>query len=436
MIPISLSLEGLYSYQKKQTIDFTRLTGAQLFGIFGSTGSGKSSILEAITFALYGQSERLNQKDQRGYNMMNLRSDRLQIDFEFDVKDERYRFMAQGRRSSKDFEKVRTIERKAFKVEGEKLLPLAQPNAEEILGLSYDNFRRTIIIPQGKFMEFLQLSETDRTRMLKEIFHLQRFELANKVKSLNYKNNLELEQKKTLLVELNSVTKTALAERQAEMATQEQQLTSARTELTKLEKAFAKLESVKSLFEKIEAQQQKVADLETQKEAFANREKALKEYEYALVEFKPLLDRREERSDQLSQAKQELSTQKESLIAAENDLASGEKLFAGIEKQFQEREQFLQEAEEFEAIIEISKKAAIVQAHQSRIDNGRTQIDKKKLAAEEIRASILGKRQEIKALKANMPDLVDVIAVKGWFSDFQQINARLQNAKEQLGREK
>ncbi|MEL7530586.1 MAG: SMC family ATPase [Bacteroidota bacterium] len=436
MIPISLSLEGLYSYQEKQTIDFTKLTGAQLFGIFGATGSGKSSILEAITFALYGQSERLNAKDKRGYNMMNLRSDRLQIEFEFEVKDQRYRFNAQGRRSSKDFEQVRTIERKAFKVEGKHLEPLEQANAESILGLSYDNFRRTIIIPQGKFMEFLQLSETDRTRMLKEIFNLQRFELSNKVKSLNYKNNLELEQKKTLLTELNSVTETALAERQAELTSQEAELTKAKTELAKLEKAFAKLESVKSLFEKIELQQQKVHELEAQKEGFANRENALKEYEYALVEFKPLLDRREERSTQLSQAQQELNTQKAALIAAENELASGEKLFAGIEKQFQEREQFLQEAEEFEAIIEINKKAAIVQAHQSRIDKGRAEIEKKKQAAEASRNSILNKRQEIKTLKGNMPDVVDVIAVKGWFADYQQINGRLQNAKQLLEREK
>ena len=60
MIPIELTLQGLYSYQGRQTIDFTRLTGANLFGIFGTVGSGKSSILEAITFAIYGRTDRLN----------------------------------------------------------------------------------------------------------------------------------------------------------------------------------------------------------------------------------------------------------------------------------------------------------------------------------------------------------------------------------------
>ncbi|MEL6844483.1 MAG: hypothetical protein AAFP02_14830, partial [Bacteroidota bacterium] len=154
------------------------------------------------------------------------------------------------------------------------------------------------------------------------------------------------------------------------------------------------------------------------------------DYEYALVEFKPLLDRREESSQQLQLAQQSLKTQRDSLIAAENDLAAKEKLFADIERQFQQRDQYLQEAEELEAIIEITKKAAIVEAHQSRIDNGKIEIDKKKQSAEAIRQSIIGHREQSKSLKANAPDLADVIAVQNWFSQYQQIQQRLQNAKE------
>ena len=70
MIPLQLTIQGLYSYQEKQTIDFTRLTADGLFGIFGPVGCGKSSILEAITYALYGRTTRLNLTgDDRYYNM-------------------------------------------------------------------------------------------------------------------------------------------------------------------------------------------------------------------------------------------------------------------------------------------------------------------------------------------------------------------------------
>ena len=65
MLPLKLSISGLYSYQKKQTIDFEELTNAGLFGIFGAVGSGKSSVLDAIGFALYGETDRLNKTDKR-----------------------------------------------------------------------------------------------------------------------------------------------------------------------------------------------------------------------------------------------------------------------------------------------------------------------------------------------------------------------------------
>src|SRR5690625_7851410 len=81
MIPITLTLEGLYSYQERQTIDFESLTQAGLFGIFGSVGSGKSSILEAMSFALFGRTERMHARDNRSYNMMNLKSNRLYLEF-------------------------------------------------------------------------------------------------------------------------------------------------------------------------------------------------------------------------------------------------------------------------------------------------------------------------------------------------------------------
>jgi exonuclease SbcC len=50
---------------------------------FGAVGSGKSSVLEAIGFVLYGDTERLNKTDKRSYNMLNLKSDKANIEFEF-----------------------------------------------------------------------------------------------------------------------------------------------------------------------------------------------------------------------------------------------------------------------------------------------------------------------------------------------------------------
>src|SRR5690625_6203289 len=108
MIPIQLSIEGLYSYQKRQVIDFENLTSGGLFGIFGATGSGKSSILEAISYALYGETERMNAREGRNYNMMNLKSDRAYIEFDFRNHENKiYRACRELRRNSRRFEEVR-----------------------------------------------------------------------------------------------------------------------------------------------------------------------------------------------------------------------------------------------------------------------------------------------------------------------------------------
>jgi exonuclease SbcC len=160
VIPVKLTLQGLYSYQEKQTIDFTKLTSANLFGIFGAVGSGKSSVLEAITFAIYGKTDRLNLSgDNRNYNMMNLKSDELLIDFIFETGKNQtsYRAVVKGRRNNKRFEDVKALDRSAYLLYNEEWLPIETEALEKAIGLSYDNFKRTIIIPQGQFQEFLQL---------------------------------------------------------------------------------------------------------------------------------------------------------------------------------------------------------------------------------------------------------------------------------------
>lgn len=207
MIPKQLILEGLYSYQKRQTIDFDNLINAGLFGIFGSVGSGKSSILEGITFALYGETERLNAKEKRAYNMMNLKSDRAYICFDFvNYNDITYRIEREFKRNSKRFDDIKSPTVVLYQKINEKWVPQNNHNIQDIVGLSYDNFKRTIIIPQGKFKEFIELKPTERTQMLKEIFKLHQYDLFDKVAILNSENSKALNQLEGKLSEFNEVT--------------------------------------------------------------------------------------------------------------------------------------------------------------------------------------------------------------------------------------
>ena len=84
MRPIKLEIKGLNSYVNKQTIDFEKLTERGLFGIFGKTGSGKSTILDAITLSLYGSIAR-NTKEY-----INSLSEKAEISYEFEIGSRRY----------------------------------------------------------------------------------------------------------------------------------------------------------------------------------------------------------------------------------------------------------------------------------------------------------------------------------------------------------
>ncbi len=281
MIPVKLTIQGLYSYQDKQTIDFTKLTEANLFGIFGSVGSGKSSILEAITFAIYGRTDRLNLSgDNRNYNMMNLKSNELLIEFIFETgKDQTsYRAVVKGRRNGKRFEEVKTLERFAYKsVEGN-WIPIEPEQLEKAIGLSYENFKRTIIIPQGQFQEFLQLGNKDRTQMMKELFHLGRFELYYKVVSLEGRNNALKQNLEGQLQQLGLVDPEQVRlfeESIANLLVEIGQLSKKLTEQQKLESEWKQLqELVKKLIET----QLKFKELKDQEPEFILHEKTILNY--------------------------------------------------------------------------------------------------------------------------------------------------------------
>lgn len=191
MIPIRLTMQGIYSYQETpQTIEFGPLLDAGLFGIFGSVGSGKSSILEAISMALYGEIERLNKSgDERNYNMMNLKSDRLYLGFEFsNHAGRRFRFECEGKRNSKQYNKVYTYNRRAAEWNGDEWIALNHVDGETVTGISYNNFKRTVIIPQGRFQDFLELTPGGRSQMLQELFSLDKFDLTGPVNKLSSQN--------------------------------------------------------------------------------------------------------------------------------------------------------------------------------------------------------------------------------------------------------
>lgn len=293
MIPIKLTIEGLYSYQHKQTIDFEKLTSNHLFGIFGTVGSGKSSILEAITFALYGKTDRLLLSgDNRNYNMMNLKSNQLYIEFDFLAGNngQAHRVQVSAKRNSKNYEDVKKMDRIIYKREKQDYIPISQEELETTIGLSYDNFKRTIIIPQGKFQEFLQLKSSERTQMMKELFGLQKFELSPKVKNLETQNNAIIQNLLGRLEQLGEIS----PEHQTELKSQLKQIEQSIQTLTEAQKQHDEivqtLEKLKENTQQLSEYRKKEIELGLQKESILKLQEDITAYEYCIVHFKNTLE--------------------------------------------------------------------------------------------------------------------------------------------------
>ncbi|MEZ4829136.1 MAG: AAA family ATPase [Bacteroidia bacterium] len=430
MIPLRLSLQGIYSYQKKEDIDFQQLTRSQLFGIFGPTGSGKSTILEAISYALYGESERLNKRDNRGYNMMNLKSDRMFIDFEFAAEEEKYRFVVNGRRNSRQFDQVGTLTRSAFVWKDEAWLPITADTAEDIIGLNYDNFKRTIIIPQGKFQDFLQLSETDRTRMLREIFKLEKYELYDKTVSLEKKNQTEITRLETLILRMEDITPEALLLTETQIQQLEQQLTEKENTFSHTEKEVARLETLKQLFGKMETQRSEVLSLREKAPAFAEREKNLREYESCLIDFKPLLDRRRESGESLEAVTANIHSKKDASALSQKELTAAEETFKEISQEYHQRETYLKKSEELKLVILLKTRENNIAAFDERLKKGLVVCDQLRATIREMKDSLASKNAQIREIRDLRPDLNLLLKIKEWFQ--QQAVRTEEIAREQL----
>jgi exonuclease SbcC len=429
MLPVKITIKGLYSFREEQTIEFNKLLGAKLFGIFGQVGSGKSTIIEAITLALYEQSERLN-KNERNYNMMNLRSDDLLVDFEFiaSTDGKKYRFIFKAVRNKKQFDKVEVTERRKLREENGEWLPVENITPEELLGLSYDNFRRTIIIPQGKFSEFLQLGHADRTRMLKEIFSLQKFEFGDKVSVLESRNQLEIENRNGQLLQLGYLSDDEYNALVNKNKTLQFELKNQQIQLIQKEAEIKLLQRAKELNDKKLHLQKELMLLQGKSTEMDELEDKIKKYDACIKEIKPLLNI----SDYLNTAKLRIDKDLTSLQSTKNDISIN---FPTV------RERYLQLKEKQNLKTSTDEKDDL--AHLLVISECREKLDQQTLRTEKGRQLFKDKentsislKSELKQLegaqqwlKSQLPDTVLSNRVQECFIGIRNINSRLQELK-------
>ncbi|MFD1723083.1 AAA family ATPase, partial [Amnibacterium endophyticum] len=194
-----LVVEGFGPFARRQEIDFAALEAAGLFLITGRTGSGKSSVLDAVCFALYGGAPRYDGAKARLRSDHARPEDPTRVELEFEVAGARWRVVrspeyqrpkrrGEGFTTQREEAQVARWEDGSWRTLAARAADLPEVLAP-VLQLNREQFLQVILLAQGRFQEFLRARSEDRVGLLRALFGTQRFaafeaELVQRVKGL------------------------------------------------------------------------------------------------------------------------------------------------------------------------------------------------------------------------------------------------------------
>ena len=216
MIPLKLELKNFLSYGETESINFEPY---HLICLCGKNGHGKSALLDAITWALWGQARKIHGAIKADYYILRLGETQMMVSFEFLFNDQRYRIRREYAQTygkphaALDFGIVDEAQQ-AIRSLTDKTIRATQEKISEIIGLDYDTFINTAFLRQGNSNEFSKKTPKERKEILAGILGLNTYEqlrkcALEKVRAMNQEHhyfeqtitsqNTQLEQKKNII---------------------------------------------------------------------------------------------------------------------------------------------------------------------------------------------------------------------------------------------
>lgn len=325
MIPVNLKLSNFTSYGTQvPALDFTNL---HLAAISGENGAGKSSLLDSITWCIWGTSRLGDSTDP----LIRLGQTEMIVDFSFELDShiftiKRRRLLKGGGTTTLEF-----LSNNHNFTEG--TIKATQQKIIDTLHLTYETFINSAFLRQGHADEFTTRGPSDRKRILADILglsHYDELEEKAKEKTKELQSKLQLLEYQLLEIEaelsLKEEREKALSEAELEAQTAEKQLKEAEAKIKSisLEKEMirARLEALEQIQQKVVAAQKELADLKLQ---ISLKQQAQQEYQ-AILNKKEEILQNYQKLQSFKDQKKALDIKRSKLIKIKDELAVLQKI--------------------------------------------------------------------------------------------------------------
>jgi len=438
---LSLRFDNINSLKGAWHIDFTKAPFVDdgLFVITGSTGAGKTTILDAICLALYHQTPRTTISDKNNPLMTHHTASCL-AEVEFEVKGVGYRAFWSQRRAKNDVKgnlqkataELSTLDGKILATK----VSLVRQQIAEITGLDFTRFTKSMMLSQGQFAAFLNASANERAELLEE---LTGTEIYGQVSQQVYENNKALKAELTLLEARLGEHKVLSEEERAIIERDKKSLEGQTDEQKKQVEAISKTVAWKEKTLKIEKQKEELGEKKKAFELLA-KESEIKLNKLANAEpAEKLMPYIEQRNKQVIQLEQltaqsaQLATQKETFVQKEK--LAKEQLSALDSQQNQRKIEIdKQEASIVDVLVPLENDIKHYSQLQSEVD---ASLKQQKDQHESVKAQVQNKQNEINRLNEQLNEVDKKVAelshldacsneISGWRQQVQQITVNKQ----------
>ncbi|MEW6012921.1 MAG: SMC family ATPase [Elusimicrobiota bacterium] len=458
MKPLKLKMKGFGAYKSETEIDFEKLSNSSVFLITGPTGAGKTTILDAVTYTLFGKSSSLYRDKNDMISDFSSPKEDSYVEFEFSLRSGVYgvkRYLRSSKsENSVSLWKKEGGEKKFFNYKKGKDF---DEEIKKIMGLNAEQFTQIMILPQNQFQKFLFSDSNQKEEILKKLFRTEIYEkieekLKEKLREITQKTQETRSKIETVLQASSSADLEEIkAKREVQIKEKGKIQKDASVLGAKLKKAeedyrkaletfknfeeyekteseFYKMNSVKKEYDKkkeilnraLEAQ--KISDVS---ERFLNAEKEVSDKEEEIEEIKKRFQVSGKNKDSALKEYQGIDKLKEKKKEADSSISYMEKQISKIEE-LKDLKDKIKKTD-----LEILKISNELNEAINRKDKLKTDIEKRERRKKEIAKS----QTEYEKLKKTYEEYMELSEKKQVFgklkTEFKEIDEELEKKKDE-----